>query len=130
VEWIDFASCLPCLIRRSALVVCMGGYNTLCEVVTAGRPALVIPRTQPRLEQAIRARLWERRGLVRVVEPAGLTPQRLADEVAGLLAKGEGESGNSTAGKALDLGGLDRVCERLAILMNGGARRAVAVPVH
>ncbi len=125
VEWIDFAPCLCCLIRRSALAVCMGGYNTLCEIVTARRPALVIPRTRPRMEQAIRAKLWEQRGLVRVIDPAELNAHRLAEEVLAGLGRP-----TTADAKLLDLGGLDRVSERLAALMNGGGRRAAAVPVH
>jgi len=121
VEWQDFASCLSCEIRRSKLVVCMGGYNTLCEVVSAGRPALVIPRTRPRLEQAIRARLWERRGLVQVVDRAGLNGSAFAEAIARSLAL------PSTPTVPLDLGGLDKVCERFGALLNGKAHRAAAL---
>lgn len=48
------ASTLP-LVRRARAVVTMGGYNTVCEVLATGAPVLVVPRTTPRLEQAIRA---------------------------------------------------------------------------
>ena len=122
VEWRDFASCLSCEIRRSALVVCMGGYNTLCEVVSAGRPALVIPRTTPRLEQAIRARLWERLGLVRVLDRARLSSGAFADEVVRSLA-----FPLAAPALPLDLRGLDRVCERFGALLNGKAHRASAL---
>ena len=37
-------------------VVSMGGYNTMCEIVSARRPSLILPRSTPRQEQAIRAR--------------------------------------------------------------------------
>ncbi|WP_420113776.1 glycosyltransferase family protein [Pseudactinotalea sp.] len=47
-------STLP-LVRRARAVVTMGGYNTVCEVLATGAPVLVVPRTRPRLEQAIRA---------------------------------------------------------------------------
>ncbi len=124
VEWVSFIPCLQCLIRASELVVCMGGYNTLCEVVSAGRPALVIPRTHPRLEQDIRARLWEKRGLVRVLEAAELTPQRLGEEVMRVLT-----TPPPAATEPIDLRGLDRVCERFGTLLKGGAGRAVALPL-
>ncbi|MFQ5591563.1 MAG: glycosyltransferase family protein, partial [Phycisphaerae bacterium] len=42
VEWIEFARCMRCLIRQADLVVCMGGYNTLCEVAHLGKNALVV----------------------------------------------------------------------------------------
>lgn len=122
VEWRDFANCLSCDIRRSALVVCMGGYNTLCEVVSAGRPALVIPRTQPRLEQAIRARLWEQLGLVRVLDRARINSGTFANEIVRALAIPRAEPL-----VPLDLRGLDRVCERFGALLNGKAHRAAAL---
>ena len=33
----------------------MGGYNTFCEVLSFDKPAVIVPRTAPRLEQYIRA---------------------------------------------------------------------------
>ena len=42
-------------MARAAGVVAMGGYNTFCEILSFDKPALVVPRVRPRLEQAIRA---------------------------------------------------------------------------
>jgi predicted glycosyltransferase len=124
VQWVDFTPCLACEVSRSALIVCMGGYNTLCEVVSAGRPALVIPRTHPRLEQAIRARLWERLGLVRVVERTKLTATHWEEEIIRLLA-----APPAVPAGTLDWRGLDRICERFGVLLNGRVHRAPALPV-
>lgn len=46
---------VPGLIARADAVVCMGGYNTLCEVMATDTPALVIPRKGHRAEQPRRA---------------------------------------------------------------------------
>ena len=43
------------LIARRRGVVAMGGYNTFCEILSFDKPALIVPRTEPRLEQFIRA---------------------------------------------------------------------------
>jgi predicted glycosyltransferase len=66
-------------------LVCMGGYNTLCEATSRGTPTLCVPRVRPRREQLIRARAFGRLGLLRVAEPDVLTPDLLRREVAGLL---------------------------------------------
>jgi predicted glycosyltransferase len=66
-------------------LVCMGGYNTLCEAVSVGTPALCVPRVHPRREQLIRASAFARLGLLRVLEPASLSPERLRADVSGLL---------------------------------------------
>ncbi|MGW8481797.1 glycosyltransferase family protein [Microbacterium sp. NPDC055903] len=42
------------LMHRAAAVICMAGYNTICEVMSTLTPALVSPRVQRRAEQRIR----------------------------------------------------------------------------
>jgi len=42
----------------------MGGYNTFCEILSFDKPALIMPRTEPRLEQFIRTERAAELGLV------------------------------------------------------------------
>ena len=49
----------------------MGGYNTFCEILSFGKPALLVPRTEPRQEQHLRATRAEQLGLVRVLADSG-----------------------------------------------------------
>ena len=55
VDAITFDSQLEPLVERAAGVVAMGGYNTFCEILSFDKRALIVPRTEPRLEQYIRA---------------------------------------------------------------------------
>jgi predicted glycosyltransferase len=55
-------------MNRASAVVAMGGYNTFCEILSLDKPALIVPRARPRLEQTIRARRAAELGLVRVLE--------------------------------------------------------------
>ncbi|MBV9634936.1 MAG: hypothetical protein JOZ40_09935 [Methylobacteriaceae bacterium] len=55
VGTITFEVRLESLMARAAGVVAMGGYNTFCEILSFDKPALIVPRTTPRLEQHIRA---------------------------------------------------------------------------
>jgi predicted glycosyltransferase len=68
VRAITFDVRLETWMARAAGVVAMGGYNTFCEILSFDRPALIVPRTTPRLEQAIRARRATELGLVSVLE--------------------------------------------------------------
>jgi len=52
------------LMARARGVVAMGGYNTFCEILSFDKPALILPRTRPRLEQFIRAQRAAELGLV------------------------------------------------------------------
>ena len=49
----------------------MGGYNTFCEILTMDKPAVIAPRTRPRMEQYIRASRAQELGLVRMLAADG-----------------------------------------------------------
>ena len=68
VEAITFDAQLEELEQNAIGVVAMGGYNTFCEILSLDKRALIVPRTQPRLEQFIRARRAQELGLVRMLE--------------------------------------------------------------
>ncbi len=75
------------LYERAIGVVAMGGYNTFCEILSFGKPALIVPRTTPRLEQQLRAERAERMGLVRMLdESSGRDPERMAAMLRDLAA--------------------------------------------
>ncbi|HMA14762.1 MAG TPA: glycosyltransferase, partial [Kiloniellaceae bacterium] len=71
VEAVTFETHLESLMDRAVGVVCMGGYNTFCEVLSFDKRALVIPRTEPRMEQHIRASRAQDLGLVRMLHDDG-----------------------------------------------------------
>ena len=64
VHAITFNARLEALMARAAGVVAMGGYNTFCEILSFDKPALIMPRTAPRLEQFIRTERAAELGLV------------------------------------------------------------------
>ena len=67
VEVTTFEAHLEQLMSQAAGVVAMGGYNTFCEILSFDKPALVLPRRKPRMEQFIRARRACDLGLLRLV---------------------------------------------------------------
>jgi len=71
VDAITFHGQLEALVARAAAVVAMGGYNTFCEVLSLDKRALIVPRTEPRLEQFIRASRAADLGLVSMLEDDG-----------------------------------------------------------
>lgn len=123
-EWVDFERCMGCRIRQADLIVMMGGYNTLCEVVSQQRNALVIPRTIPRLEQRIRAELWQRLGLVRMLAEPEFSPAALARHTVELL-----RDPPAPPAAILEMNGLERVAAEFRQLFPREARCAAAVPV-
>ena len=108
-----FVGDVPALARRAAAAVSMGGYNATCELLSAGCPTLLLPRTRPRREQALRAEHLARRGLVDVVPADRVT----ARAVSAWLAR---QTGGRRAGTSpeIDLDGLRRLPAMAAALVD------------
>ncbi len=73
------------IFKESDLIVTMGGYNTMCELVALGKYPLVIPRVVPRVEQLIRAKVFKERGLCDFIDPRELTAPLLAIKIEEML---------------------------------------------
>ncbi len=71
VEMTTFDVRMETLIQGAVGVIAMGGYNTFCEILSFDKPALIVPRTAPRLEQYIRASRAQSLGLVKVLVDGG-----------------------------------------------------------
>jgi predicted glycosyltransferase len=82
VRTLVFHEHLENLIEKAAGVLCLGGYNTFCEVLSLGKRSLIVPRVTPRAEQLLRARAASRLGLAQTLHPDQLTPEALADALA------------------------------------------------
>ena len=71
VEAITFDANMEALMAGASGVVAMGGYNTFCEILSFDKPAIIVPRSKPRLEQTIRAERAQELGLVGMLDPNG-----------------------------------------------------------
>ena len=76
-------------ILAADCVVSMGGYNTMCEIVGAARPSLIIPRSNPREEQLIRARIFAARGLLEYIPWETVTPGPMLERIETLLRESD-----------------------------------------
>lgn len=73
------------IFSAADIVVSMGGYNTLCEILGQGTISLVIPRETPRQEQIIRARAFHRQNLVDYISWSDFSADRLGQKLFDLL---------------------------------------------
>ena len=64
------------LMEGAAGIVAMGGYNTFCEILSFDKPAILMPRLEPRMEQFIRASRAQELGLVWMFNPGLPEPAR------------------------------------------------------
>lgn len=126
---VRFTSEVARLVEGASAVVSMGGYNTVCEVLAAGSPALVVPRVHPRTEQLIRAERLADLGVLDVLHPDDLTPAALTrwlrDAVPGRGRGGAREDDRGRDGAhPVDLHGLARLPYLLTELLTGSPRAA------
>jgi len=77
------------LLAAADLVISMGGYNTMCELLTQQTPSIIVPRETPRKEQLIRAVAFQKKGLVEYVSWKDLTPENLRIKMLQVLQNPE-----------------------------------------
>ena len=99
-------------VAAADVVVSMGGYNSVCEILSLRRPAVLVPRVEPRTEQLVRARALTKLGLVSMIHPDELSPARLLTEIDALLA------GSEASGARPALDGLGRTAHELGELLS------------
>lgn len=99
---LDYVKHLPDIMRASDLVISMGGYNTICEILSLDKKAIVIPRVEPRVEQLIRVRKLAGFGLLEYIHPAVLSPALLRKKIRDFILNEKGASAG------IDLKGLER----------------------
>jgi predicted glycosyltransferase len=89
-------------ISNADALVSMGGYNSVCEILSTAVPALIVPRDHSRSEQRIRAVSLAAAGYLEQQELATLTP----DVLAGWIAD---RAGTQVDRRGAQLNGLSRV---------------------
>lgn len=122
VHAVGFDANIETLYAGAEGVICMGGYNTFCEVISFDKRAVIVPRTVPRLEQWIRAARAEELGLARMLDEKrdGLTPDAMIAAIHGLPA----QPSPSAAMQPGLLAGLETVTARIAALTGRATEHA------
>lgn len=115
LHWLEFTDDLASYMTAADMVVSMGGYNTVGEVLTLQRRALIVPRVRPVEEQWIRAQRMAELGLLTAIHPNQLTPSLLA-----WALQKELQSPFAKPAYSLDLNALPRITEALLNLVQGG----------
>jgi predicted glycosyltransferase len=112
VEFLEFEADIANRYAESDVVVSQAGYNTVCELLSFSRRAILVPRSEPVREQLIRARLMAERGFFEYIEPQELTPETLISKVLEAL------NSSSITSSTLQLDGLPVIRERVRGLLN------------
>jgi predicted glycosyltransferase len=114
VEAMTFSNHLEHLMAEAEAVIAMGGYNTFCEILSFDKPALILPRSQPREEQLIRARNAADIGLLSMLD---LSSERLTETMIDSIFKLLKQDKPSKHKLDNLLNGLDVVADRFGELV-------------
>ena len=114
------------LIGAADVVVSMGGYNTVCEILSQRKPSLIIPREKPRREQLIRAQAFHKHNLAEFIPWQQLSPGLLRDKLLALL---ESPEPYQQAIENFELTGLDVIRQRLCEFRGEGDTRKKVVRI-
>ncbi|KQQ45513.1 hypothetical protein ASF69_08685 [Rhizobium sp. Leaf311] len=111
IEIIEFDNRMEDIVAGAKAVVSMGGYNTVCEILSFDKPALIVPRIVPREEQLIRATRASELGLFDMLLPEDAEdPHKMAKALKALLTRAP----PSANGKGIELDGLENISKRIA----------------
>lgn len=108
----EFTNDMMSHIGAADVVVSMGGYNTICEILSLHKRAVVVPRVQPVAEQWIRAQRLARLGLLAALHPAEVTPRQLMHTVLQAL-----QAPAPVPARVLDFHALPRIASYIAALL-------------
>ncbi|MER9441550.1 glycosyltransferase family protein [Mesorhizobium sp. M0340] len=124
IRIIEFDNRMEDLIAGAKAVVAMGGYNTYCEILSFDKPALIVPRVEPRKEQLIRARRAAELGLIEMFLPEEAEDsRRFADALKVLPDRPRPSQSNPH----LTLEGLPHISEIVAELLDRRAGHHLSV---
>ncbi|MEW6071948.1 MAG: response regulator [Planctomycetota bacterium] len=98
-------------LERADLVVSTGGYNTITQTLAYGKRSIVIPRVLHRREQILRAERLAEMGLVTLLRPEEVTPDRLFATIGALLADPALPLADARARTLVPLDGAEQVAE-------------------
>ncbi|MEW6129107.1 MAG: glycosyltransferase [Acidobacteriota bacterium] len=111
VNFVDFEADLTKRYADADVIVSMAGYNTVCEMLSFARRAILVPRAEPVMEQLIRARLLASQGYFDLLEPEKLTASDLMQKVLDAFKPA------TLNPSMLDLDGLPRIRQRVKSLL-------------
>lgn len=120
VTFFEFTPELTSYMAAADLVISMAGYNSVCEILSLRKRALLIPRVHVREEQLLRAQRLAWQGQVHMLQPEGLTPSRLYAAITDALA-------SDPPPTRLNLDGLQVISAEIAALL---AQDRMPMTVH
>jgi predicted glycosyltransferase len=114
VQMLEFTDDLMSYMEAVDVVVAMGGYNTFCEILSAQKPSIIVPRVKPSQEQLIRTNKMSKLGVLTQLLPEELTPESLMKQMFYQLNHPDSFVASI---EQLDLDALPRISDHISTLL-------------
>lgn len=118
ITLIEFTNDLMSYLNAADLVIAMGGYNTICEILSLRKKAIVIPRVKPVQEQFIRTERMSKLGFFKSIHPAELTSDGLMNAIQTEL------NSDQQPAEFLSLNAHHKITECVSELLSNGGMNA------
>jgi len=116
------------LVATADAVIAMGGYNSVWETLSLGRPLVVVPRATYKREQTIRAEVLASHGLAKVVQQADLSGDNLANALEWALFLNQKEHAQRIQEVIPSFNGADRLTAYLGQIIEKDSVRYPSPP--
>ncbi len=116
IRVLDFTPEADKFICSADRVVAMGGYNTVCAILSYRKPAILVPRVSPRKEQWIRAQRLQQLGILDAIHPDELTINSLREWMKKDLPQ------PNIHPDVIDFSGLDRIARLVSGMVDRKAK--------
>jgi predicted glycosyltransferase len=113
IETWEFTDDLMSYIRAADVIVSMAGYNTVCEILSANKSAVLIPRYHPSKEQLIRAKQLDDLDISLAIYPENFHQEQLKQYLVNQL-----NFSNKVNKHRLNMNGLSNVKNYIHMLLN------------
>ena len=123
VKICEFSDDITSYMDAADVLVSMGGYNTICEILSLSKRAVIVPRIEPVQEQWIRAERMANLGLFKTIHPDYLTSENLLNAVLDQLSS---KPNHLPPVSRLDLDALPRIAEDIFTLLYSSTTRLVS----
>ena len=111
IRVVEFTDDMLSYMNAADVVVSMAGYNTICELLTLRKRAVIVPRVKPVQEQKIRAERMAELSVFQMIHPDHLSPRALASAVGDQI---QALRVDKEVPAVIDLGALPRITEILS----------------
>lgn len=123
VELIRFVDSTTPYFETADLVISTAGYNSVTQILQSADQAILIPRVMHRQEQELRASIFDKAGLIKMIHPQLIKPENLYEAVTTCLSNEVRPLCQAREAGRLKLTGLDQIVKHFQNLISANQQQ-------